>query len=179
MNEPVQTYYESASHHFVSRFQMRDNITLVFLAATGTVLGIAFGTNVQTEVLLVLPFLALGCSFLVVHHNVMLESLLAYLSKEIPPYIQNTTTAGALPYEASQSIKKYFDKALNLRTYGQLFIFGLPSVFSLCVNIERSICGAIVIVLAFWFAVLCTLGTAFFIWTTHKQQIHSIDHLRR
>jgi len=171
----MNVFYQSAAQQFVSRVQMRDNISLFFLAATGTIFGISFGRQtVDTESLLVIPYLAVACTPLIIHHNVMLGSLLSYLKIEIPSNLQSDI-AIILPFEASRSLESHFNLALNLRTIGQLAILLLPSIFSLVVNWHKAINGDIEIIIAYWFAVICTLCTMFLVLIIHSSQKHLVD----
>jgi len=178
MTEATSVYYQSASQHFVSRFQMRDNVTLFFLAATGTILSVAFGSDaVQREVLLVLPYLALACTPLVVHHNVMLGALLTYLSKEIA-HAPSESESSPPPFESSLALDSSFDLALNLRTIGQLIVLSLPSVLALVINFPTAGQATTSTSYAYWFAVVCVLLTAAMIVSVHLLQKHHMDHLR-
>ncbi|MEI6846446.1 MAG: hypothetical protein WCK32_00170 [Chlorobiaceae bacterium] len=178
MNDIISTFYKTASQHFLSRLQMRDNITLLYLTGVGTVVGFAFGSpTVKKELLLVLPYMALACAPLMVHHNVMLGSLLNYLSKEIPSTISETTTSP--PYEASQSLQNQFALALGLRTFGQLIIFLLPSFFALIATWSLAFSGPLLQILAYWTAVFSFLLTFFIVFLIHKRQTHDIDHLKK
>lgn len=178
MNNITSTFYQTACQHFLSRLQMRDNVTLLYLTGVGTVLGFTFGSQMaQKELLLVLPYMALACAPLMVHHNVMLGSLLRYLSKEIPAAISDMTTPP--PYEASQSLQGKFALALRLRTFGQLIIFLLPSAFALIANWSLALSGPIMHILAYWSAVASCLLTSVIVGVIHQQQTHDIDHLKK
>jgi len=175
----METFYKTACQHFLSRLQMRDNVTLLYLAGVGTVLGFAFGSRpVQKELLLLLPYMAVACAPLMVHHNVMLGSLLSYLSKELPSFMTSETRT-APPYEASRSLQTHFALALNLRTIGQLIILLLPSVLALIVNIPLAVNGPLLYVSAYWAAVASCLVTTILVFFVHVRHIHDIDHLKK
>lgn len=179
-NDVAKTSYETASNHFASRFQMRDNILLVFLAAVGAILGVAFGTASQKEILLVIPYLSLGCTFLIVHHNIMLGSLLDFCSKEITPFLNdsNAEDSNTPQFENSKSLQKYFDLALRLRTLSQFVILFVPSVFALLINHTLILNFPQYYSLAWWFAFICTISMVSTIFIIHRNQTKQIDHLK-
>lgn len=161
--------YESASQHFISRYQMRDNVVLVYLAAIGAILGVAFGGTNMFKVLLAIPFLSLGCSFLIVHHNVMLGALLLFLSDEISSVFEKDKT-NIPQFENSKSLKRQFGFALLLRTWSQLLILYLPSIFALIMNYSSLYSVNLGDLLIWWFSLLCLLCGAILVLLVHFKQ---------
>lgn len=170
--------YEAASRHFISWFQMRNNVTLVFLTAIGAIFGVAFGGEDMLRVLLSIPFISLGCSFLIAHHNVMLGSLLDFNSKEIPIDLNSDSDVRVPQYENSKSLKKYFKLALSLMTWGQIVILFLPSLFSLTINYSDLYSTELSNQLIWWFAFLCFGAGIVMIIVIHVSQTKQIKHLK-
>lgn len=161
--------YECASQHFISRYQMRDNIVIVFLAAIGAIFGVAFGGENMFKVLLAIPFISLGCSLLIVHHNVMLGALLKYLSKEIVPEFKCNDKQIPL-FENSNSLKTQFKSALLLRTWSQLLILFLPSIFALFMNLDTLTSNRFHESVIWWFSLLCLLCGIVIVLNVHYKQ---------
>ncbi len=157
-------YYETASSHFVSRFQMRDNVLLLYLAAVGAIFGVAFGSKNNFEVLLTIPYIALGCSYLIAHHNVMLGALLSYLNKVSS--IDNNNES----FERSQALDSRFNNALNLRTWGQMIILLLPALTSLLLNYKIILCVLFPEILLLGFGLICFILAIILLWRIHKKQ---------
>lgn len=168
--EIAKMSYESASQHFISRYQLRDNILLFFLAAVGTIFGISFGGINMVKVLFTIPFLSLGCSLLIVHHNLMLGALFLFLSDEICLNFEIDKTK--IPqFENSNSLKKYFGFALLMRSFSQLLILFLPSIFALVMNYNSLYSDKKIDLLIWYFSFLCLLiGIALILIVHFKQR---------
>jgi len=82
-SELAKLSYEVAHSEFNNRIRQRDTILLVYLAASGTVFGVALGTPKPFTVLLIVPVLALGCAILVYHHSLILGTLFEYCYFEL------------------------------------------------------------------------------------------------
>jgi hypothetical protein len=170
-NEVVQANYQIASQQFVSRVQMRDNVVLVFLAGAGTVMSISFGAGIRSEILLAIPYLAFGCTLLIVHHNVMLGALLEYCSSEMTSILEGIEEEHSIPrFETSQSLRSYFPLILGLRTWSQFLIVFLPCFFALAMNATASISGGVLKATIWWFAAACTAISLGFVLGVHRQQ---------
>jgi len=160
-------YYNSASSHFVSRFKMRDNILLLYLAAVGAIYGVAFGEPNEFTVLLIIPFLALGSSLLIVHHNVMLGALLTYLK-----HTSKSKTSKIRSFENSKFLFKRFSLALGLRTLGQLIILFLPSIMALILNPIKGLENDNLLWLWWIIGLSCTIIGFILIILIHLKQRH-------
>lgn len=167
--EIAKMAYETASQHFISRYQMRDNVLLIYLAAIGAILGVAFGGNDMHKVLLAIPFFSLGCSLLIVHHNVMLGALLTFLSDEISRKFNDDENKITL-FENSKSLNGRFGFALLLRTWSQLLILFLPSILSLVINFSFLYSDNLCNLLIWWFSLLCLFFGIVIVLIVHVKQ---------
>ncbi len=159
---------EIANNQIVARVGMRDNVLLVYLGAAGTIYSIALGTSANKEILLTIPFLTLGCSVIVSHHNILIGALLDFCSKEIRGFIRNTHPDKEVPqFDCSDSFKKYLSATLRLRTWGHAIILVIPAIVALACNWDHALGAGSVFPYGpvWWFALAFSVGSVYIIFS--------------
>src|SRR5262245_43565578 len=104
--ETARKYYESARQELIQRIQLRDNVVLAFLVAIATIFGISLGTSTRSEILLIVPYLALGATVLVVQHHAVIGAIGDFLCRELEPFFIKMGH-DAPQWDSSQAIKSY------------------------------------------------------------------------
>ena len=158
--------YEIVSQQLNTRARLRDNALLTYLTTSITIFGIVLGTSTKglevdpsakaypnAEVLLVIPYLALGISIIISHHNLLIGSFLDFLKK----------------YESIKEVSKFYGSshfddynsaALLLRTGGHIVIILMPCILALIINGKSLHTSSPPIVFIWWSASICTVIAA-------------------
>lgn len=166
-------YYEAALEHAVQRTQFRDMVLLVYFTAMSAVFGTALSTTkIDPAVLMVIPFLSLGCSILVSYHNLILGQLVEYTKFLLNEYL----TVGESKLVAFET-SRYFDTgvvpAARIRTIGYVILIILPSLLALLFNLALLAQGVLLSLL--WLgggaALLISILTILFIDIRHHSAI--------
>jgi len=161
--------FEIANNQLTARVRIRNNVLLVYLTVTGTIFSIALGTTAKPEILLAIPYLALGCAIIVSHHNILIGALLDFCSKEIRGFIRKNSSKDEAPqFDSSESLKKYFSPTLKLRTWGHAIIIIIPTIVSLAFNWSHAIGSAFPLGPAWWFAAVCGIGCVYTIFSVYS-----------
>lgn len=147
--------------------RIRDQVLLVYLGAIGTILGIALGTSAKIEILLCIPYLALGVSILVSQHNAAIGALGDFCGNEIQEFLDKLTPSEAAPqWDNSNALKYLHGQITQLRSWGHLIIVSVPCLISLGVNWNH-LFSSFPFGIIWWFAITCTIIGIFFIAKTH------------
>jgi hypothetical protein len=163
--DTVRANYAMSRQELVQRVQMRDNALMAFLAVTGTVYGVSLGTAANTEILLIIPYLGMGCAVLVSQHNSVIGALLEFNTHEVKKFLENLSPSEYAPqFDSSKAFKKHSKRSNRLRTFGHLVIIVIPSVFALLYNIKLSFSSDVFKLLSWWFAAICTGIAIWIIW---------------
>ena len=169
--ETLTANSQIANEEMLVHFDLRDRVLLAFIAAVGTLLSIAL-TKSSTEILFAMPYLALGCAILVSQHNLLIGTLLDYLSKEVAPQIQQQLPKEEIiPYHTSKAYKRDAVKALKLRLYGHTIITIGPCILALAINYNYIFNPISTFGIIWFLAFLCTVGAAYLIIGIHIRRI--------
>lgn len=131
--ETARAFYRAAREELVKRLGLRDGVLLVFLGFTGGLFGLAFGTTGDMKVLLVVPYLALGCSILVSQHNAVIGALIHYVNNDLQKDI-NDSNPPVSEFVSSQTFRDHSKNSNRWRTVGHFVLLGLPSGFAIYIN---------------------------------------------
>jgi hypothetical protein len=131
--ESARKHYEAARQEVVERIQARDNVLLFYLGAVGTLFGVALGTSARLEILLVIPYLALGAAVLVSQHHALIGWLAAFCANEIEPFLKEIGEY-APQWDNSLALQEYSSRAIGLRAVGHLVLIVIPSIAGLVMN---------------------------------------------
>lgn len=155
--ETARKNFEIAHQQVSVRARLRDNALLVYLTITATVFGIVLKTDENVEILLIIPYLALGISIIVSHHNLIIGTLFDFL-KEIRFFLISYNLPGQeVPqYDCSESYENYRFVSLVLRTVGHSIIILMPCIVALILNWKDDFNSLNSVTPAWWFSALCT-----------------------
>jgi hypothetical protein len=161
--------YNSARTEIIERIRLRDNVLLVYLALVGTVFGVAFGTNIQIEVLLALPFVALGTTVLICQHNCVIGSLADFCVNELIPVLKSESPPEyTVQWDNSNALHKYSTQAINLRSFGHLLLILIPCINALVMNWKHIFSSTFQLVVVWWLGSACVVFILWFVWRSHK-----------
>lgn len=169
--------YQIANEHLMQRLQMRENVLVGYLAGIGTILTIGFGQTTNISLALSIPFLALGCSVMVSHHNLMIGALLEYCTQESKAFL-TTHTEYAPQFDTSLSFQKYGKQAIRLSFFGQIVILVLPCAVSLAANWQHVVNFSLLLTGFWWFSFVCTVVTVLVLVRTHRFRTKQMPLLR-
>jgi hypothetical protein len=164
--DSARTFYESARQELIQRIQLRDNVLLVYLGAIGTIFSVSLGTTVKPEILLVIPYLALGASVIVSQHNAVIGSLGIFLVFEIGPFLQKLKE-GAPQWDNSASLHEYSTRAIWMRSFGHFLLIIVPPVAALSINWQSGFYGSFPENPIWWVGVLSTVASIYIIIEAH------------
>lgn len=173
--ETVLENYKASRSELIMRVRLRDHVLLVYLTFVGVVFGFSLksgltsklDTSVNLESLMMLPFLALGCSILVSQHNAVIGALIRFNTEHIGPFLIECGAA-APEFTNSEAFKTHSPKSNFLRSFGHGVILLIPCVISLGLNYEHGIKSPFPLGVVWWFGLLCTFGTLWVINHVHS-----------
>ena len=139
--ETVMKCYEIAREELVHRIGLRDNAVYLFLGSVGVICGVALGAQVQkAEILLLIPYLALGAALLVTQHHEIIGSLASYSAEELAPILATLEPGGTLPLvDNSAAMHDYIGQAMRWRAAAHSLLLLGPALFGVAVNYKHLI----------------------------------------
>jgi hypothetical protein len=172
--------YQSARAELVERIRLRDQILMIYLAAVGALFTAGFGVTPRFEVLLSLPFLALGASVLVCQHNAVIGSLGRFCVVELGAFLDGLKSH-APQWDDSSSLQSYKDSAIRLRSFGHTVILIVPCVVALGANYPHAISSPFPYGPLWWMSAICTVVTVWQVVTTHfwRSSLYFVQSWRR
>jgi len=155
--------YQAARQETVMRIRLRDNMLLVFLATVSAIFGIALKTGAQKHIVLIIPFLTLGVTFIITYHNYLIGALHRFCENEVAPFLRNAGVDGddenAPQWDTSDAQENYFNVGEWLKTFGYFFILTIPSLLSLLLWRKQAVAPESPIVFVWIGAIICFLLT--------------------
>jgi hypothetical protein len=106
---------------------------MLFLAAAGTLFGIAFGTNAKHEILLVVPYLTLGATAIICQHHEVIGALGLFLHNELHPFLLEIGEA-APEWDTSHSLKEHLPRFMRMRSLAHSVLLVSPPLAALAIN---------------------------------------------
>jgi hypothetical protein len=133
-SDTAKRNYEKAKDESILRVQIRDQVLLAFLAATGTLFGIALGSANAYEVLLIMPYLALGASIIVSQHNSMIGAIGSFIAEETTTFLKEREEEEAPLWENSAALADYSSNMILSRSFGHFILLISPAIAGLAMN---------------------------------------------
>ncbi len=158
--------YNAARTELVERVRLRDHVLLAYLTIVGTILAISFGQHRKSEILLAVPFVAMGASILVSQHNNVIGALLLYLSKDLKPFLISKSEY-APQFGCSKSFRKHSKRSNRYRSIGHAVVIFFPALFALICNIKYATRLSFALTSAWYFGLLCVIIEALIISRAH------------
>ena|GEM_PF-2235543 len=176
--ETARKHYESARMELIERIQLRDNVLLLYLGAVGTIFGVSIGTTARLEILLVIPYLALGASTIVSQHHAMIGSLGDFLAHEIEPFLREIGEY-APQWDTSEALKASSNMSTLMgRTLGHLLLIIIPPIAGLSLNWRHGFYLTFPEGLLWWSGVILTGMSIFGIWESHQWRMKLYRRLK-
>lgn len=170
----LKLFYESARNELVQRIRLRDSVILLFLAFAGTIFGLALNSNFSNNseesftVLLIIPYLSFGATFLLTQHNTVIAQIGEYCSTEIKVELDKLTKPNIfLQWDDSNSLKKISKKAIDYRTFGHFILLLIPPITALSINWKYSICSPFPFGIVWWFGFVIVILSGLLILQVH------------
>jgi hypothetical protein len=167
--ETARHSYDAARAEILLRMRLRDNVLLVFLAASGAFLGIGLQSN-QNEVLLAIPFLALGTAILVSQHNMLAAALGQFLAHELGPFLKNLNER-APHWDNSVTFRSIHNTAAWFRFWGHMLVIEIPSIVGLCLNARHALESPFPHGPLWWGGAFCAAGALGVLWWSHQKRL--------
>lgn len=164
--ETARNSYESARTELIQRLQLRDNVLLAFLGAIGAIFGLAFGTSANPEILLIVPYLALGATVLVVQHNNVIGMIGQFLTNEITPLLKEIDEY-APQWDNSPTSIRYLAKSIWFRTLGHFLLIIIPELAALLLN-RNHFCFSSPKSFLWWAGLAFTMISVFILSSSHR-----------
>lgn len=164
--------YAAARAEILQRMRLRDNVLLVFLAVSGAILGVALRGSGNNEVLLSIPFLALGTAILVSQHNLLAAVLGQFCAHELEPFLKSLEPSEHAPnWDNSRTFKQFANEAAKLRLIGHGIIILVPCVLALAMNWDHALNSPFPLGPLWWFGAMCSIVAAGVIINSHARRV--------
>lgn len=135
--ETLLKFYDSARQEIISRVTLRENSQMIFLGAVGALIAAAIQAQ-QPLFLLVIPYLSVGISLIMLHHNAVIGALIIYCASELKDeFIKRGIHI--LQWDNSQSRLLSSELTKKYRYWGDLGLILAPSLLSIALNIQDSL----------------------------------------
>jgi hypothetical protein len=121
--ETARKHYESARLELIERIKLRDHSLLVYLGVVGTILSAALAMPAKLEILLSIPYIALGVAVIISQHNEVIGSLGDFCARELEPFLRNLQPPEDAPqWDNSAALHDYSMQAIKLRSWGHFLL---------------------------------------------------------
>lgn len=158
--ETFKFVYKAAREEIMTRMKLRDQVLLVFLGAIGTIFGVSFGNQVNKEIMLTIPIIALGVSIIISQHSIAIGGIANFCRVELKDFFDN------IPHwDDSKTLKSLSKNQLTKRGLSGFIIIITPCVISLAINYEHAINSPFPFGQVWWFSLVFTILSAFYIYT--------------
>lgn len=169
--DTARSNYESARSEIVQRIALRDNAVLFYLGAVGTIIGVSLGRS-QPEILLVIPYVALGVGLIVCQHNTVIGNLGYFCVAEVEPFLRALKEPEEAPqWDDSYSLWRSQKGSIWARTAANVVLLIVPSLGGIVWNWQRACDLSSPVSFLWYLGLLCTAMSFFFLVRAHKSRI--------
>lgn len=184
MDRILSTHYKAIRDEAVSRLLARDSLLVLYLAAVGTLFGIAFANDGTKGIVVIVPFIAFGIALMLRDHELVLLRHGRWIRSEYEPYVRHYVkgelkedTANAvrglrLPlWDTSPVLREYGETDIGPRYVGYALLLALPSVIGVIWFVQSA--GALSPRLESSVAILALLAiffTLYFVWASYRDR---------
>jgi len=85
--DTARQYYEVMRSEVVEHIRLRDQSLFLYLGAVAVIMGIGFGEPGRLDVLMIIPFLGLGASYILNQHDIHIGAICSYLVSELDVFL--------------------------------------------------------------------------------------------
>lgn len=128
--ETARHYYEVMRSEVVEHIRLRDQSLFLYLGASAVIMGIGFGEHGRLEVLMIIPFLGLGASYILNQHDIHISAICSYLVSELDVFL-NEGEEKVPQWDSSRALAAIHPRLIKFRYHGQLIILLLPMIVGL------------------------------------------------
>ena len=172
--DTARAYYQQAGAELILRIQLRDNVLLLYLGAIATLIGVTLAQgasrgNQSLQLLLVIPYVAVGVTVILAQHHTAIGAMVEFFSSEFDQFLQGLTPPeNAVQWDNSKAAKGYAAHAMFQRTLGQIVILLLPCGASLLINWPSSIFPNLLDGVLWWGGFFATIFSAWVLGRAHR-----------
>jgi hypothetical protein len=164
--ETVLKLYESARDEILMRIRLRDQVFISYLAGVAAIIGIGLGSTERQAILLLVPFLALGTTFLISQHHEVMAVLASYCVNEIGPALRGLGETTP-QWDASATYAEHSLKFIKMRSCGHALLIFIPVAGALAATWKHGFFSAFPLNPLWWAGVLCAGASIFMCAKTH------------
>lgn len=168
----ARVHYQAARDELVMRVRFRDQVLLVYLPFVGAMSAVALGVN-KPEILLAIPYVALGCAIIVSQHNNVVGSLIAFINTRVKRTLE-VLEAGAPEFTSSSVFHGHSLRSNRFRSIGHAVIILAPCGLALGVN-WKELLAPFPLGIAWWFGLVSTGFAGWVIRYVHKLRTEVYD----
>lgn len=177
--DTARSAYESARSELILRVRLRDNALLFYLAAVGTLFGLGIGLQSKPEILLTIPFVALGTGIIVAQHHEVIGALGFFLAHELDDFLKELKPPEKAPqWDNSLALKNHANTSMFYRMWSHLALLIAPCITSLGINYKHGIHSAFPYGPLWWFCLICSLIMVYIIMNSHKRRLKLYEDYR-
>lgn len=169
IGDTARKSYEAARSELVARLKLRDQVLLIYLAVVGTIFGIALANMERVEILLIIPFISLGCTILVSQHNLVIGTLIEFIGNQIKPELLGLSPPEyATFFVCSKVYEHHCTRSNRFRLWGHGIIIIIPNLAGLGYNINHAIKSPFPMGTLWWFGLVLMIISLWIILYTHQ-----------
>ena len=160
--DTAREYYSSLRSEINIRIQLRDQALFLYIGATGVLLGIAYSATPNIELLLVVPFIALGYVFIVSQHDSAIVTIASYCNHELDLSLKEEDER-VVPWDKSKSMRQFERRVITGRFLAHQLIIILPVLVSLYTNSNHAFQSSFPHEVAWWVGLVLALISIYII----------------
>lgn len=165
----ARIHYQAARDELVTRLRLRDQVLFIFLGFVGSLIGIALGVQDKLEILLSIPYVALGCSIVVSQHNEVIGTLIRFINHRVKPVLE-AENAYASEFVSSPVFREHSQRSNKFRSTGHALIILTPCLLAIALNWKHAFYSPFPLGPVWWFAFVCSLLAGFIIGFVHLRR---------
>jgi hypothetical protein len=163
--------YDAARNEILLRMRLRDQVLLVYLMIVGAILGVSLRESGNEDILLSIPFIALGASILVSQHNVLMAILGQFCAEELELFFKKLDPSEYAPHwDNSKTYKAYAMPSTIFRLLSHSLIIMVPAILALGINFKHAFSSPFPQGPLWWFGALCFVGVILVIMYAHSKR---------
>jgi hypothetical protein len=155
--------FESARAELVSRIGLRDQVLMLFVAASGAIFTIAL-----------VPMLSMGAALLVAQHNGMIGAIRSYCATEFQLALDSQNFS--MPqWDNSYALGQFRQSGVSHRSWGHIIVLVVPAFIGLAVNYKHAIYSSFPFGPLWWGGLVSTFLVAYVLVKSHLWRSSSFD----
>lgn len=132
--ETVRHYYAVMRSEVVEHISLRDQSFFLYLGASGVIMRIGLGDVLRLEVLIVIPFLGLGASYIMNQHDIHISTICSYLVFELDVFLAGEGKIPQWNNSRALATTYSYSRLIRFSYHGHLIILLVPMTIAIFVN---------------------------------------------